>query len=220
MRFRRPTTAASRCPPSSGSWWLATPEGFQCHGRQSAAQYRRFRRRGWLIQVTNLAINNLDESADLVITHQDLTERARRHAPHARHLSLQNSSTTASIRGWCRSWKAANDDHYQQPQAAANDDHYLAPAPTLFTLSADNIRLGLKATDKESAIRTAGQLLVAGGFVEPEYGGHAATRAVGSLPTLENPSPSRMAPSKPKTRSSVPGYIRQYPGWCALRSGG
>ena len=32
---------------------------------------------GLPIQVTNLAINNLDETADLVITHQDLTERAR-----------------------------------------------------------------------------------------------------------------------------------------------
>ena len=124
---------------------------------------------GLPIQVTNLAINNLDESADLVITHQDLTERARRHAPHARHLSLQNFLDNGLYQGLVQELKAANDDHYQQPQAAANDDHYLAPAPTLFTLSADNIRLGLKATDKESAIRTAGQLLVAGGFVEPEY---------------------------------------------------
>ncbi|GAA4377245.1 hypothetical protein [Agromyces bauzanensis] len=33
---------------------------------------------------------NLDESADLVITHQDLTERARLQSPNAIHVSVEN----------------------------------------------------------------------------------------------------------------------------------
>ncbi|VFS85958.1 EIICBA-Mtl [Kluyvera cryocrescens] len=42
------------------------------------------------ISVTNCAINSLPDDVDLVITHQDLTERAMRHAPQAMHISLSN----------------------------------------------------------------------------------------------------------------------------------
>ena len=43
------------------------------------------------VTVENLAISKLtDSNADLVITHQDLTERARHSAPHAIHVSVEN----------------------------------------------------------------------------------------------------------------------------------
>src|SRR5690554_4860319 len=42
------------------------------------------------VTVTNKAIANLDGSADLVITHQDLTERARGQAGDAVHVSVDN----------------------------------------------------------------------------------------------------------------------------------
>lgn len=42
------------------------------------------------VTVTNKAIANLDETADLVITHQDLTARAHSQAPHAEHVSVEN----------------------------------------------------------------------------------------------------------------------------------
>ena len=42
------------------------------------------------VTVTNKAIANLDASADLVITHQDLTNRARHAAPDAEHVSVEN----------------------------------------------------------------------------------------------------------------------------------
>lgn len=42
------------------------------------------------ISVANCAINSLPDDVDLVITHQDLTERAMRHAPQAMHISLSN----------------------------------------------------------------------------------------------------------------------------------
>ncbi len=45
---------------------------------------------GLNVHVTNLAINSLPESADIVITHKDLTGRARKHAPNAHHISLTN----------------------------------------------------------------------------------------------------------------------------------
>jgi PTS system mannitol-specific IIC component len=42
------------------------------------------------ITVTNQAIANLDGSADLVITHQDLTDRARAKSPGSVHVSVDN----------------------------------------------------------------------------------------------------------------------------------
>lgn len=46
----------------------------------------------------------------------------------------------------------------------------------LFKLGADNIFLGRKAATKEEAIRFAGEQLVKGGYVEPEYAGDAGPR--------------------------------------------
>jgi PTS system mannitol-specific IIC component len=42
------------------------------------------------VTVTNKAIANLDGSADLVITHQDLTDRAKGQAGDAVHVSVDN----------------------------------------------------------------------------------------------------------------------------------
>jgi PTS system mannitol-specific IIC component len=42
------------------------------------------------VTVTNVAIANLTDDIDLVVTHQDLTARARQQAPSAEHVSVEN----------------------------------------------------------------------------------------------------------------------------------
>ncbi|MBF4635427.1 PTS mannitol transporter subunit IICB [Agreia pratensis] len=42
------------------------------------------------VNVTNVAIANLDDDVDLVITHKDLTDRARQKTPNAQHVSVDN----------------------------------------------------------------------------------------------------------------------------------
>lgn len=42
------------------------------------------------VTVTNQAIANLDGTADLVITHQDLTPRAKQISPNSIHVSVDN----------------------------------------------------------------------------------------------------------------------------------
>jgi PTS system mannitol-specific IIC component len=42
------------------------------------------------ITVVNRAVANLEDDVDLVITQRELTDRARRHAPSARHVSVDN----------------------------------------------------------------------------------------------------------------------------------
>jgi PTS system mannitol-specific IIC component len=42
------------------------------------------------VTITNLAIANLTDDVDLVITHQDLTARAIQKTPSAEHMSVDN----------------------------------------------------------------------------------------------------------------------------------
>ncbi|KXF80448.1 PTS mannitol transporter subunit IICBA [Enterovibrio coralii] len=131
---------------------------------------------GLEISVTNVAINNLPQDVDIVITHSDLTDRARKHAEHAHHISLQNfldsdvySNLVTQLLA-AQGPKAANDAEYiKKPLLAANDET-LEPQPTpAFQLEKKNVHLGLQANSKEDAIRFAGEQLVALGYVEPEY---------------------------------------------------
>ncbi|MFJ5471814.1 PTS mannitol transporter subunit IICBA [Pectobacterium carotovorum] len=120
------------------------------------------------ISVTNSAINSLPEDVDLVITHRDLTERAMRHAPQAQHISLTNFLDSGLYSDLVARLTAT--------QGAVKSEAVATPAPAvadaqtnLFQLGAGNVFLNQHATDKEQAIRFAGEQLVKGGYVEPAY---------------------------------------------------
>lgn len=120
---------------------------------------------GLAIEVTNCAINDLPEDAQLVITHQDLTLRAKKHTPNAMHFSLNNfldahfydnlvqdlSNTKVSDLA-----KVSTLEPQEAPQTA-------------FVLTEKQVFLGLKAANKEEAIRFVGERLVESGFVLPSY---------------------------------------------------
>lgn len=120
------------------------------------------------ISVTNSAINSLPDDVDLVITHRDLTERAMRHAPQAQHISLTNFLDSKLYGDLVERLLAVNTAAAAAPQSGA---HAAAEAGEqgLFKLSESNVFLNLQANDKEQAIRFAGEQLVKGGYVEPEY---------------------------------------------------
>lgn len=50
----------------------------------------KFKKAGLDIIVTNTSINNLPADADIVVTHQDLTDRAKAKLPNAHHISVEN----------------------------------------------------------------------------------------------------------------------------------
>ncbi|MEX3072133.1 PTS mannitol transporter subunit IICBA [Vibrio alginolyticus] len=131
---------------------------------------------GLNINVTNLAINNLSESADIVITHKDLTDRARQHAPGAHHISLTNFLDSEMYNQLvtrllaAQKTSSANDDQMVKVSVlAANDDSFEPQQPSVFKIQRENIHLGLSAANKEEAIRFAGNKLVELGYAEPEY---------------------------------------------------
>lgn len=122
------------------------------------------------ISVTNSAINNLPDDVDLVITHRDLTERAMRHAPQAQHISLNNfldSQLYSDLTARLVAVQKSGDN--QQRVMTTLDDSFEDGEQNLFLLTADNVFLGQHADHKEQAIRFAGEQLVKGGYVQPEY---------------------------------------------------
>ncbi len=110
------------------------------------------------ISITNSAINSLPGDVDLVITHRDLTERAMRQAPQAQHISLNNFLDSALYTNLTDRMVAANrsETHRETVQTVLADS-YDNSGSHLFKLGADNVFLGLSASNKEQAIRFAGE---------------------------------------------------------------
>ncbi|MFM2588799.1 PTS mannitol transporter subunit IICBA [Vibrio sp. TBV020] len=119
------------------------------------------------ITVTNYAINNLPADSKIVITHKDLTDRARKTIPSAMHMSLSNFLDGAVY-----------DKLVAELVEAQKGDVKKSEAPVAvveeekeegLTLTADAVFLGLKADNKKEAIKFAGEQLVKLGNVAPEY---------------------------------------------------
>ncbi|MFC6604648.1 hypothetical protein ACFQDF_28905 [Ectobacillus funiculus] len=51
---------------------------------------KKVQKAGLTISVSNTAINSLPADADIVITHKDLTDRAKAKLPHVHHISVEN----------------------------------------------------------------------------------------------------------------------------------
>ncbi|OOF70332.1 PTS mannitol transporter subunit IICBA [Rodentibacter caecimuris] len=122
---------------------------------------------GLALEVTNVAINDLPEDARLVITHQDLTLRAKKQVPNAMHLSLSNFLDNKFYDSLVQDLKAQLD--ITSDKSSVQSVQQIEVNGTKFSLTADQIFLGLKAENKEQAIRFAGEQLVKAGFVENSY---------------------------------------------------
>ncbi|ELV8725875.1 PTS mannitol transporter subunit IICBA [Vibrio fluvialis] len=118
------------------------------------------------IDVTNLAINNLPDDVDIVVTHRDLTDRARKHAANAKHISLTNFLDNSLYDNLVADLVSAQEGELKKPEAPANASS--GNAGTL-KLSNENIFLGLAPKSKEDVIKFAGEQLVKLGNVAPEY---------------------------------------------------
>ena len=116
------------------------------------------------INVTNLAINNLPTDADIIITHKDLTARAKQYAPNAYHISLTNFLDSDLYNQLVNDLIKARDQEIAPTTQSKADSQQ-----SLFKLNETNIFLGLTAQTKEEAIRFAGQKLVEKGYVKPTY---------------------------------------------------
>ncbi|UOQ43819.1 PTS mannitol-specific transporter subunit IIBC [Halobacillus salinarum] len=69
---------------------FACDAGMGSSAMGSSLLKNKFKKAGIDIDVTNMSINDLPSDVDIVITHKDLTERARQKVPSAHHISVDN----------------------------------------------------------------------------------------------------------------------------------
>ncbi len=126
------------------------------------------------VTVVNKAISTLNDDVDLLVTHQDLADRAAQRTPSAVHVSVENfmdSPRYDEIVALLGRVNSPSGQNTPAPVAAAP----VVEAPAAATPAADSvlatesILLQGTAADRDSAITEAGQLLVAAGAVDPTY---------------------------------------------------
>ena len=119
------------------------------------------------VKVTNQSIANLTDTYGLVVTHQDLTARARQRTPSAVHVSVENFMNAPQYDEIVELLGKVNSVNGAAPAAAEQQPEESAPAEDV--LDVESIVLAGTATTRDGAIGEAGRLLVACGAVEPAY---------------------------------------------------
>ncbi|WP_309129041.1 PTS mannitol transporter subunit IICBA [Microbacterium sp.] len=120
------------------------------------------------VSVTNQAIANLDGSADLVITQQQLTDRARNASPDAMHISVDNFMNSPKYDEVVQMVQAQAEAQTREPATAAVEQT-TAPATGTGVLSLDRVRIHAGSATRDEALKEAADALVAAGAVTPDY---------------------------------------------------
>jgi len=134
------------------------------------------------VKVTNSAIANLSDTFDVVVTHQDLTERAQPRTSSAVHYSVDNFMNSPRYDEIVELVKASNSEGTAaaaapagaEPAAAApaHGAHAAEPAAAVEgkgVLLRESVILNGTAADRDSAIDEAGKLLLDRGAVDVSY---------------------------------------------------
>lgn len=124
------------------------------------------------VSVTNTSISNLPSDAQVVITQEELTPRAKNKLPNAYHISVDNFLSSpeydkliASLQDGITGEQAevVEDAEEEAVKAEPNADH------DDDLLLEENIFMNQEFATKEEAIRFAGEALVKAGYVEESY---------------------------------------------------
>jgi PTS system mannitol-specific IIC component len=118
------------------------------------------------VTVVNKAISNLADEHDLIVTHQDLTERAKQRTPSAVHVSVENfmgSPRYDEIVELLQARNAEGGGEAGTGSPAAEEEEVAG------VLADESIVLEGKAKTRDEAITEAGRLLVDVGAVDPAY---------------------------------------------------
>ena len=120
----------------------------------------KLRNAGFDIEVINTSIEEIPHWAELVITHENLSVRAKSAAKNAEHISIKDYFNDPELDRLIARLQSKNiaSDIVDSSKVEENN-----------ILKKSNIKLGLKNIEKEEAIKMAGQLLVDSGYVDPEY---------------------------------------------------
>ncbi|MGV2621982.1 UNVERIFIED_CONTAM: PTS mannitol transporter subunit IICBA [Halobacillus marinus] len=123
------------------------------------------------IKVTNTSISNLPSDAEIVITQEELTPRAKSKLPSAHHISVDNFLSSPEYEKLITSLKKDTSDKVDNKEPAAGNDGKTeqTSGQEEELLKEENIFINQHFSTKEEAIRFAGEALVKAGCVEDDY---------------------------------------------------
>lgn len=124
---------------------------------------------GNLVTVTNSAISNLKDEYDLLVSHQDLADRAATPTPSAIHVAVDNFMNSPRYDEIVDMIRSQQQGQASPAPAAVAPAASAAVATEEQVLTLDTIVLNASATDRADAINQAGALLVATGKVDDSY---------------------------------------------------
>ncbi|WP_306361699.1 PTS mannitol transporter subunit IICBA [Nocardia sp. CC227C] len=157
-------TATVTVPEQISTIVFACDAGMGSSAMGASVLRKRIRDAGFTeVTVVNRAIANLSDEYDLVVTHRDLTDRARERTPSALHVPVDdfmNSPEYDEIVGL-----VARADRGSAPAEPTEAE----PEPGAGMLADESIVLSGTAGSRAEAIDEAGGLLVAAGAVAESY---------------------------------------------------
>ncbi|MGZ4449368.1 MAG: PTS mannitol transporter subunit IICBA [Nocardioides sp.] len=156
------------------------------------------------VTVVNKSIANLTDSYDLVVTHQDLTERAQQRTPSAVHVSVDNFMASPRYDEIVELLHRTNGD------GAGGAVHEVEDAGVGTVLAEESIVLHGTARTRDEAITEAGRLLVACGAVDESYvdSMHERERSVSTHMGNLLAIPHGTNEAKPSIRRSAVSFVR------------
>lgn len=117
------------------------------------------------IEVANSSVDTIPRDADIVVSHVNLVERAKRNSPNAEHIFIESFLKDDKIEELFERLEEKSKNNL----ACEVKSEDIMIEEKLSVLSEKNILLGLKSETKEEAIERAGKLLVSRGYVKEEY---------------------------------------------------
>ncbi|MGG0391065.1 PTS mannitol transporter subunit IICBA [Priestia megaterium] len=122
------------------------------------------------INVTNTAISNIPNDAQIVITQEELTPRAQQKIPSAYHISVDNFLSSPEYEKLINNLKNDNNDEKLEEIVEEVEEQSSGQETTDDgLLLEENVFLNQEFATKEEAIRFAGRALVDAGYVEESY---------------------------------------------------
>lgn len=134
------------------------------------------------IEVTNRSISNLTEDIDIVITHKDLTPRAKKMVSRPIHLSLNNFMDSAFYDSLVNTLKSnGNKDKKETTEKVGEEKKNKG-----FVLDKSAIILNKKSVTKEEALKEVGDYMSKLGYVGPNYKNYILEREKESTTYIGN----------------------------------
>ncbi|BBX19797.1 PTS mannose transporter subunit IIA [Mycolicibacterium duvalii] len=171
MKGRKSSVAGTLVAESAGpikSIVFACDAGMGSSAMGASVLRRKIQQAGFGdVKVTNSAISNLTDNYDLVVSHRDLTARARQRTGSAVHVSVDDFMGSPRYDEIVEQLKRTNGTDDAAPAIAPAEE--VAEPTTDDVLPPSSVVLGGTARTAADAIDEAGALLVAAGAVEQAY---------------------------------------------------